>query len=161
MTEICNSYLIYYAENKKSELQGQVTSESMKCVKNKGNIRCGTTVGSSRTTPCSTCNHPIGHVKRIKAHERHTVVFSVLGDCCKADRWRVHTSMFVTRYSFGTLPQIITLLFFDVLCKKKERLILNWWNKINRGEIYNKVVRVTLYVHFIKCGCFVRALIEF
>jgi hypothetical protein len=27
--------------------------------------------------------------------------------------------MFVTRYSFGTLPQIITLLFFDPICKEK------------------------------------------
>lgn len=55
-------------------MQGQGMSESMKGVKNKDNNRCGTTVGSNRTTPCGTCNHPIGHVKRNKAHERLTVV---------------------------------------------------------------------------------------
>jgi hypothetical protein len=83
-------------------MQGQVTSDSMKCVKNSGNIWCGMIVGGNRITPCSICNHPIGRVKRIKIHERLTV-YSVLGDCCKADRWRVRTSMFVIRYSLGTL----------------------------------------------------------
>jgi hypothetical protein len=61
------------------------------------NVWCGMTVGSNRITPYSICNHPIGRVKRIKTHEWLTVC-SVLGYCSKADRWRVHTSMFVIRY---------------------------------------------------------------
>ena len=33
MIKICKSYLIYYAENKNNEVQGQVTYDSMKCVR--------------------------------------------------------------------------------------------------------------------------------
>jgi len=83
-------------------MQGQVTSDSMKCVKNSGNIWCVIIAGISWITPCSICNHTIGRVKRIKTHERLTV-YSVLGECSKAERWRVHTSIFVIRYSLGTL----------------------------------------------------------